>query len=321
MSTNVVIIVTAVAVLLAAEAIYYLALYLGQRQRVELHRRLRFIADPGATASLLRERRISRIPAIDRLLRPIPAARRLEKLLLQTDLTWTVATVIALSVLFAGGLTALLMLVLQKNPLLGLIGVPLGLAVPPLLVYNARARRSQKLSEQLPDALDMMVRSLRAGHGISSGFKLVAQEMAPPIAVEFGRCFEEQNLGVEFREAVRHMTERVPDNLDLKIFAVSVVIQHETGGNLVEILEQIADTIRERFKFYGKLRALTAEGKISGYILGALPFVCLLVVALARPFYLIPLVADPIGRGLVVFGLVSWGLGALLMRALIRVEY
>jgi tight adherence protein B len=229
--------------------------------------------------------------------------------------------VVALSALFAGGLTAALMLVLHNNPMLGLIGVPLGLAVPPLLVYNARARRSQKLSEQLPDALDMMVRSLRAGHGISSGFKLVAQEMAPPIAVEFGRCFEEQNLGVEFREAVRHMTERVPDNLDLKIFAVSVVIQHETGGNLVEILEQIANTIRERFKFYGKLRALTAEGKISGYILGALPFVCLLVVALARPFYLIPLVADPIGRGLVVFGLVSWGLGALLMRALIRVEY
>lgn len=320
MRGEVIIVIAVVAVLLLAEAIYYLAMYRGQQRRADLHRRLRSLAQPGA-ASLLRERRISRIPALDRFLRPFGFATWLERLLIQTDLTWTVAGVLGGSILLAAGVTVGLLFALRGNLALALFGIPLGLAIPTLIVLNARVRRSQKISEQLPDALDMMVRSLRAGHGVTAGFKLVAQEMAPPVAVEFGRCFEEQNLGVEFREAVRHMTERVPDNLDLKIFAVSVVIQHETGGNLVEILEQIAHTVRERFKFYGKLRALTAEGKISGYILGALPFICFAFVALLRPVYLQPLMNDALGRLFAIGGLVLWGLGVLWMRRLARVDY
>lgn len=320
MSGEIIIVIAVVAVLLLAEAIYYLAMYRGQQRRADLHRRLRSLAEPG-TASLLRERRISRVPAVERLLRPLPGAERLERMLLQTDLTWTVAGVLMVSLLLAAGITVGLLFVLKKNPALAFIGLPIGLAVPTLVVLNARIRRSQKISEQLPDALDMMVRSLRAGHGVGAGFKLVAQEMGPPVAVEFARCFEEQNLGVEFRDAVRHMTERVPDNLDLKIFAVSVVIQHETGGNLVEILEQIAHTVRERFKFYGKLRALTAEGRISGYILGALPFLCFGVVAMFRPTYLHPLLHDKLGQLFALGGLVLWGLGVLWMRKLARVDY
>jgi tight adherence protein B len=320
MSGNVIIVISVVAVLLLAEAIYYLAMYRGQQRRADLHRRLRSLAQPGA-ASLLRERRISRIPALDRFLRPFGFATWLERLLIQTDLTWTVAGVLGGSLLLAAAATVGLLFVFKNNVALALFGLPVGLAVPTLIVLNARVRRSQKISEQLPDALDMMVRSLRAGHGVTSGFKLVAQEMAPPVAVEFARCFEEQNLGVEFREATRHMTERVPDNLDLKIFAVSVVIQHETGGNLVEILEQIAHTVRERFKFYGKLRALTAEGKISGYILGALPFLCFAVVAMLRPNYLEPLLNDPLGHLILLGGLIVWALGVLWMRKLARVDY
>ena len=107
-----------------------------------------------------------------------------------------------------------------------------------------RSRRSRKLSEQLPDALDMMARSLRAGHALSSAFKMVATEMPAPISLEFARAFEEQNLGLPFERAIAQMTKRAPDNRDLKIFAVSVIVQKETGGNLVEIIEKIAETIR-----------------------------------------------------------------------------
>lgn len=319
---NLILIVVALAVLLAAEAIYYLAVYMGQRRRAELHRRLQTIAKPREDRlSLVKERRVARSPFLDRLLRPLPAAKRMEKLLLQTDLTWTVATVLALSILLGVGLTLLLLVVLHKTPALALIGVPVGMLVPLILVLSARTKRSQKFSTQLPDALEMIVRSLRAGHGLSNGFKLVAGEMPPPVAVEFGRCFEEQQFGVEFRDAIEHMTQRVPNNIDLRIFAVSVVIQQETGGNLVEILEKIANTIRERYKFFGKLRALTAEGKYSGYILGALPFVCLGFVALLNPGYLVPLVANPLGRLIGLGGLTLWGLGVLWMSRMVKVDY
>jgi tight adherence protein B len=145
--------------------------------------------------------------------------------------------------------------------------------------------------------------------------------MPVPIAVEIGRCFEELQLGGEFRTAVRNLSLRAPENIDLRIFATSLIIQHETGGNLVEILDTIAQTIRERYKFFGKLHALTTEVRLSGYVLGALPFVCGVAIAMLNPKYLRPLFADPLGRTIVLGGAVLWGLGGLWMRRLARVDY
>jgi tight adherence protein B len=166
-----------------------------------------------------------------------------------------------------------------------------------------------------------MVRSLRAGHGLNAAIKLVATEMPVPVAVEFERCFEEINLGMEFREAVASMTRRVPGNLDLKIFAVSVVLQHETGGNLVEVLDQIGYTIRERYKFYGKLDALTAEGKISGLILGLLPFATAGLIALGNPGYMKVLVIHPMGRYFIISAAALWFVGILWLVRLAKVDY
>jgi tight adherence protein B len=313
--------VLGVAVLLGAEAAYHLVRYAGERQRVRLKQRMRSLIEPGTGGSLLRERRIARNPALQRLLVRLPMAERLEALLLQTDLDWTVATVLGLGLLAGGGLTAVLLLVLRSEPLLALLGAPLGFSIPLLFVLNERNKRSQKISEQLPEALDMMARSLTAGHGMGAGFKLVATEMPPPIAIEFGSCFEEHNLGVEFRKAVTNMTMRVPENLDLKLFAVSVLIQHETGGNLVEILEKISHTLRERYKFYGKLRALTAEGRISAIILGALPFLCGLAIVMLNPKYIDPLFSDPLGKWFLLGGLSLWGTGILWLRQMAQVDY
>jgi tight adherence protein B len=166
----------------------------------------------------------------------------------------------------------------------------------------------------------MMARSLRAGHALSSSFKMVATEMPTPVSIEFGRAFEAQELGMPFEKAVADMTRRAPENQDLKIFALSVIVQKETGGNLVEIIEKIADTVRGREKFQGKLRGLTAEGRMSSYILGALPFLSVLFMLFANRTYLMPLFEEDVGHYILGYGIVSWCLGFLWMRKMIKVK-
>lgn len=316
----VILVATALAALATAEAAYYLIRYTGERRRSDLRRRLRSLQEE-ATASLLREHRVARNPDLDRQLRALPFTEQLEKLLTQTDLTWTVASMLGMGLLSGIVITAGLVLFLGGDLWMAAIGMPMGVALPILIALIQRRRRSDTLSAQLPEALDMMVRSLRAGHGLSAAFKLVASEMPVPIAMEFARCFEEHNIGVEFRHAIEHMTERVPNNLDLKIFAVSVVLQHETGGNLIEILEQISHTIRERYKFYGKLAALTAEGKVSGLVLGALPFVTTAMISIGNTDYMSVLVRDPIGHYFIAAAALLWLSGIAWLARLTKVDY
>jgi tight adherence protein B len=316
---NLILVAVGLAALLAAEGVYYLVRWAGEQERAELRRRLRALDEAGG-GNLLRRRRIARSAGLERMLALLPGVVELEQLLLQTDLTWTVASTLGGSIVTASGL-GVVVLSATRIPVVGVGAALFGFLLPILWILIQRSQRSLKLSEQLPEALDMIVRSLRAGHGVASGFKLVATEMPMPIAVEFGRCFEEQSVGVEFRQAVQNMTQRVPQNLDLKIFAVSIVIQHETGGNLVEILEQIAGMLRERFKFYGKLRALTAEGRVSAVILGSLPFVAAILISIMNEKYLLPLFSDPIGHGILMGGLISWVFGFLWLRSLTQVDF
>lgn len=317
---NLVLVALGLVVLLVAQGIYYSVLWWGQRRRDALHERLRSLATPHG-GTLIRERRLSRSPRVAELLRSLGFPERIEKLLLQTDIETTVDVVLGIGLLLGLGLSVALALLTANVAGALLLGLPIGIAAPLGYLLSARARRVRKISAQLPDALDMMVRSLRAGHGVSAGLKLVATEMPVPIAVEFARCFEELQVGGDFRDAVRNMTMRVPSNLDLRIFATSLIIQHETGGNLVEILETIAHTVRERFKFFGKLRALTTEVRMSGYVLGALPFVCALAIAALNPTYLQPLYQDSLGQAIAVVGLLLWGAGGLWMRRLAQVDY
>src|SRR4029079_8367516 len=134
------------------------------------------------------------------------------------------------------------------------------------------------------------------------------------------RAFEAQELGMAFEKAVADMTRRAPENQDLKIFALSVIVQKETGGNLVEIIEKIADTVRGREKFQGKLRGLTAEGRMSSYILGALPFVSLLFMLFGNRDYLMPMFEESVGHYVLAYGIISWVLGFLWMRKMIKVK-
>jgi tight adherence protein B len=262
--------------------------------------------------------KLAQSPAIDALLRSLKVSARLEALLEQTELEMTVAQLLsymlvgailgfALAVIGSGGITFVIM------PLLfGLL--------PLFFVMYKRNQRSTKLSQQLPDALEMMARSLRAGHALSASFKMVATEMPTPVSVEFGRAFEAQELGMAFEKAVGDMTRRAPDNQDLKIFALSVIVQKEAGGNLVEIIEKIADTVRGREKFQGKLRGLTAEGRMSSYIVGGLPFVSVLFMLVGNRPYLMMLFSEDIGHYILGYGIVSWVLGFLWMRKMIKVK-
>ena len=182
-----------------------------------------------------------------------------------------------------------------------------------------RKRRLKKFAAQLPEALELVARALRAGHSLAAGFRLVASEMSQPIGGEFGRVFEEQNLGIPFEEALEGLTERVP-NLDLKFFATAVVLQRQTGGDLAEILDKIGNLVRERFKIWGQVQALTGEGRLSGIVLLALPPMLFVAVYRMNPDYLMLLFTDDLGKKMLIGGVLMQLLGALVIRKIVNIR-
>ncbi len=182
-----------------------------------------------------------------------------------------------------------------------------------------RKRRLNRFAAQLPDGLELIARALRAGHSLAAGFHLVATEGSDPIAEEFGRVFEEQNLGIPFEEALGNLTERIP-NLDLKFFVTAIVLQRQTGGDLAEILDKIGRLIRERFKIWGQVQALTGEGRLSGIVLLALPPLLFVTVYRMNPEYLDLLFTDELGKKMLIFGIVSQIVGALVIRKIINIR-
>jgi tight adherence protein B len=202
--------------------------------------------------------------------------------------------------------------------LLPVVALFLG-ALPLLWVLFRRRRRLKAFAAQLPDALEMLARSLRAGQSLGFGMNMVAEEMSAPIAKEFGRVFEEHNLGIPLEEALQSLTERVP-NLDLKFFVTAVVLQRQTGGDLAEILDKIGALIRDRFRIWGQVQALTGEGRLSGVVLLALPFVLFLAVYQLNPDYLMLLFTDPMGKKMLAGAIFMQIIGALVIRKIVNIK-
>ncbi len=224
--------------------------------------------------------------------------------------------------LICGGLAAVGLLL----PTLGGFGVALAplmaafLAfIPVMWLLFRRKSRLKKFAAQLPEALELIARALRAGHSLQAGFSLVAQETSNPIGGEFRRTFDEQNLGKPMEEALEDLTKRIP-NLDLKFFATAIVLQRQTGGDLAEILDKIGYLVRERFKIWGQVQALTGEGRLSGIVLLALPPALFAVVYRMNPDYLMLLFTDEMGKKMLVGGIVSQLLGALLIRKIVNIR-
>jgi tight adherence protein B len=192
-------------------------------------------------------------------------------------------------------------------------------AVPFAWLWNKRRVRLNTFAGQLPDALELIARALRAGHSLAAGMQVVADEMPSPICDEFGRVYQEQNMGISLEDALRSMCERVP-NLDLRFFVTSVAIQRQTGGDLAEILDKIGHVIRERYKILGQVKALTGEGRLSGVVLVALPFALLLVMLYIQPEYIRPLWTDPRGKKMAGFAIFLQILGAYVIKKIVDIK-
>jgi tight adherence protein B len=210
--------------------------------------------------------------------------------------------------------------VLVKMPLylVPLNGIVL-FSLPFLWLWNKRRARLAKFAGQLSDGLELVARALRAGHSLGAGMHVVAEEMPSPIADEFGRVFEEQNLGIPIEDALKSMCDRVP-NLDLRFFVTSVGIQRQTGGDLAEILDKIGYVIRERFRILGQVKALTGEGRLSGVVLIALPFALFGFMLNTKPDYIEPLWTTDLGKQMSVAAIVAQILGAIVIRKIVNIK-
>lgn len=186
------------------------------------------------------------------------------------------------------------------------------------LVFRKR-RRIKQFIAQMPDALELVGRALRAGHGLASGLKVVAEEMAPPISEEFGRVFEEQNLGIPLEDALRGLAERVPQ-MEVRFFTTAVIIQRSTGGDLSEVLDKIGRLIRERFQILGQVQALTAEGRLSGIILLAMPPGMLFLISMINPEYASLLFTTSAGTKMLMGAAVLQLLGAVAIKKIVTIK-
>lgn len=281
-------------------------------QRIE--RRLRAIYagghDPG-DVKLLKERVLSDTPAVHRILMQLPQSHVLDRMLIQAGSTGTVSHVLASCLL--AGLAGLVAALLLKWAWFMVLLLTLALASAPLVYLQVlRRRRLRLLEAQLPDALDLIARALRAGHAFLTALGMVGDEAQEPIAGEFKVVFDEISFGIATDHALNNLTERVPVP-DLRYFVMAVMIQRETGGNLAELLDNLARLIRARFKLIAKVRVLAAEGKLSAWILTALPFCVAGAVNLLNPAYLSVLYTDPAGIRLVAGALVMMVIGIFVM--------
>jgi tight adherence protein B len=242
---------------------------------------------------------------------------RLQGLMLQADVGWHLRTLLLIfSLCGAAGAIAGLV---ARGATGGLLGGALGVALAYKALALKKKLRLRKFEKQLPEALELMARSLKAGHAFPSGFQMVAAELPNPIAAEFLRTFNEYNHGLDLSLALLNLCQRI-DLKDLKFFTTAVNIQRETGGNLAEILEKIAALIRERFKLRRQIMALTAEGRLSGLILILLPPVTALIFFFLNPEYMRLLLTHPLGRTMALTALGFQGLGLLVIRKIINIK-
>lgn len=236
----------------------------------------------------------------------------------QAEVTMSVATFLGVCLGFGVASTFLCGYAGLNLALAPIAGICFG-TLPLFWLSFRRKRRFKKFAAQLPEALELVARALRAGHSLAAGFHLVAQESSDPIASEFCRVFEEQNLGIPLEEALENLTKRIP-NLDLNFFVTAVILQRQTGGDLAEILDKIGTLIRARFKIWGQVQALTGEGRLSGIVLLALPPMLFVTVYRMNPEYIMLLFTDELGKKMLIAGIVSQLFGALVIRKIVNIR-
>lgn len=292
----------------------------GEAQRIS--RRLRLMsggAEGGnGEVSILKLRRYSKNDGVDRLLHKMRMANAIDRLILQAGVRWSVLQFIVASA--AMTLSALVMVQVWAVPLLAkVIIIALLTAIPYWMLRRARRQRLIKIEQQLPEAADFIARALRSGHSFTNVLQMVGSELPEPLCGEFRAAHEEINYGVPLNEALHNLAERIPLT-DLRYLVIAVLIQRESGGNLAEILHNISHIIRERLKLVAQVRVLSAEGRMSAWILGLLPFVVIVLMSMTSPKYVSLLWTDPTGIKLLWYGAGMILIGVLWLRRVIHIR-
>lgn len=324
---NILWIILFVGILLLIELGYYASKAIWNSEKREIKRRLRILSSSkseGSEIDIVKKKSLSGISGLRRLLPKFPFTDKIHLLIEQSGVNLNVSLFLLIS-LFLGAVGLLIGILLTPPQiflydLLIEISLAIFLGILPLFyVILMKKRRMNKFNSQLPEALDMIARSLKAGHAFSAGLKMVGDEMRDPIGTEFYKTLNEINFGVSIPGALKNLSNRL-DCPDLKIFTISVIIQRETGGNLAEILENNSYIIRERFKFEGKVKTLAAPGKLSAIIITLLPFVLAFLLYVVNPHYLNYLILDPIGRMALVFAFLLLVFGIFVMRKMVAIK-
>lgn len=292
-----------------------------ERRRLDLRideiSRTKDDSDKDAVA-LLKTRQDGPLPAIERMLGGTARGSNLAKWVEQSGVK------ISLSALFlsAFGLAAVCgmsVAIVMRMSVGWIIGGTIGFSVPFFFLKFKRKRRFGAFEEGFPEALDLMSRALKAGHAFATGLKMVADEMPEPIGPEFRKTFDEQNFGLPLKDALNNLTERIP-SLDVRFFSTAVLIQRETGGNLSEILENLAHVVRERFKILRQVRVYTAHGRLTGYVLLALPVFLVIVLSFINPEHMQLLFRERIGHMLLGATVVMQTIGYFWIRQVVKIE-
>ncbi|RQR66374.1 pilus assembly protein TadB [Burkholderia sp. Bp9125] len=268
--------------------------------------------------SILKERMLNEAKPFDRLLMAMPRIQSVDLLLQQSGMSWSVAKLAGISLALPPIVLLALSFTTLPLPIAAIVALPAA-SLPMLFVMRNRGRRMRKLERQLPDVCDMIARALRSGHAFTSAIGMVSDEFSEPMGSEFRVTFDEINYGVSLHDALMNLATRVPVR-DLRYFVIAVLIQRETGGNLAELLDSIAALIRERFKLFDKIRVLSAEGRMSAWVLGLLPFATAGAMMVLNPEFLAVLWQDTAGIKMVATTLVSMAFGVLWMRRIIRIH-
>jgi tight adherence protein B len=302
---------------------YLLATHSTDQKRARLQKRLSEALMHSAHTEdidvvLARNELMSEIAWVNRAMISIQAALHLKRMLDQADLHITPSRLLMFSFM-AGMLGALAASVLTIFiPLMILAGLACA-SLPLLHVWWKRSKRFNAFLEHLPDSLDLISRALSAGHAFSEALHMVSMEMPEPIATEFRKAYEEQNLGLSVKLALDNLTQRIP-LLDLKMCVTAILIQRETGGNLAEILEKVAYTIRERFRIMGDLKTLTTSSRMSAWLLCALPIFVALAVTVLNPEYMSVLWKDSRGHYLIAAAMIMQVTGMLIVRKILKIK-
>jgi tight adherence protein B len=307
----------------AATAAFVVAMItrLREKEASTLKERVGGVAGTGRAATSVgieRDTRMSTLPILDNLLRRLSVARRIELLLYQAGLSMRVGAFLLLIVACAMGAYLITYAIFAKT-LHALVFMVVGGFLPFLYVQQKKGRRMRAFAEEFPDTLDLLVSALRAGISFSGALQIVADESPEPVRSEFAIVVEEQALGLDLREALTNMANRV-DSIDLKFFVTAVVLQRDTGGNLTEVLENTGRLIRDRFRILGDIMTFTAQGRLTGLILTCLPLGLALFMAMTAPDYFHKMWDHPNGRAILGFAGFMQFLGGLAIRKIVDIK-